>query len=337
MWKYGILAALLIAVAAPSSGQSLRPQAREDFFDPAPLAPEPEEPAPTSPQYAPDGLPLPSGLAIIGPPAPDERAEVDPDNPPMPSGLGGGPTPAVPEGEVEEADPIPDQPAESTSVEPAATPLITRPQMRPPPPETAVTASLRPSQRPSAVVLQGEKQAALRRAGAVCNDIDIQGEAISAIPGRLPGCGQANPVRIRSILGIKLSQRSIMDCRTARAVKSWIANGVNPAVSGYRGGVRELHVMAHYNCRTRNNQPGAKISEHGRGHAIDIGALRMKDGSEISVLRDWGQGKPGQILQRIHRAACGPFGTVLGPNANRFHRDHFHFDTARYRSGSYCR
>jgi len=25
------------------------------------------------------------------------------------------------------------------------------------------------------------------------------------------------------------------------------------------------------------------------------------------------------------------------PNANRFHRDHFHFDTARYRSGSYCR
>jgi hypothetical protein len=28
---------------------------------------------------------------------------------------------------------------------------------------------------------------------------------------------------------------------------------------------------------------------------------------------------------------------VLGPNANSFHRDHFHFDTARYRSGSYCR
>jgi len=37
------------------------------------------------------------------------------------------------------------------------------------------------------------------------------------------------------------------------------------------------------------------------------------------------------------RAACGPFGTVLGPESNRFHRDHFHFDTARYRSGSYCR
>jgi len=30
-------------------------------------------------------------------------------------------------------------------------------------------------------------------------------------------------------------------------------------------------------------------------------------------------------------------GTVLGPEANRFHRDHFHFDTAEYRSGPYCR
>jgi hypothetical protein len=39
----------------------------------------------------------------------------------------------------------------------------------------------------------------------------------------------------------------------------------------------------------------------------------------------------------MHKAACGPFGTVLGPNSNRFHQDHFHFDTARYRSGSYCR
>ena len=31
-----------------------------------------------------------------------------------------------------------------------------------------------------------------------------------------------------------------------------------------------------------------------------------------------------------------PAGTALGPNANRFHRDYLHFDTARYRRGSYC-
>ena len=32
-----------------------------------------------------------------------------------------------------------------------------------------------------------------------------------------------------------------------------------------------------------------------------------------------------------------PFGTVLGPNSDRFHRDHFHFDMASYSSGAYCR
>jgi hypothetical protein len=42
-------------------------------------------------------------------------------------------------------------------------------------------------------------------------------------------------------------------------------------------------------------------------------------------------------MRRAHKTACGPFGTVLGPNADRYHQDHFHFDTARYRSGSYCR
>jgi len=44
-----------------------------------------------------------------------------------------------------------------------------------------------------------------------------------------------------------------------------------------------------------------------------------------------------RILREMHSTACGPFGTVLGPEANRFHRENFHFDTARYRSGRYCR
>jgi hypothetical protein len=95
--------------------------------------------------------------------------------------------------------------------------------------------------------------------------------------------------------------------------------------------------VAHYACRTRNSVKGAKISEHGRGRAIDIAAFQLRNGSEISVLKHWGQGGNGKALSKIHRAACGPFGTVLGPKSDRHHRDHFHFDTARYRSGPYCR
>ena len=116
-----------------------------------------------------------------------------------------------------------------------------------------------------------------------------------------------------------------------------IAGGVSNGVSGIGGGVAGLRVAAHYACRTRNNRPGGKISEHGKGRAIDISGVMLRDGSEISVLRDWGGGAKGRALRQMHRTACGPFGTVLGPGSDGYHRDHLHFDTARHRSGSYCR
>lgn len=47
--------------------------------------------------------------------------------------------------------------------------------------------------------------------------------------------------------------------------------------------------------------------------------------------------KPKQrFLRRIHGSACQVFGTILGPEANEAHRNHFHIDMAERRSGSYC-
>lgn len=43
-----------------------------------------------------------------------------------------------------------------------------------------------------------------------------------------------------------------------------------------------------------------------------------------------------QFLRQIHAKACGTFGTVLGPEANEAHRDHFHLDMAKRRHRSYC-
>jgi hypothetical protein len=45
-----------------------------------------------------------------------------------------------------------------------------------------------------------------------------------------------------------------------------------------------------------------------------------------------------QFLKRIHQEACGLFDTVLGPDANKDHHNHFHLDLAeRSRRSSYCR
>ncbi len=198
------------------------------------------------------------------------------------------------------------------------------------------SSSLRPTLRPNGVVTQAMARKNKRLKGAVCGDPDIQGEVVGRVPGKLNGCGVENAVRVRNVAGITLSQQSVMDCGTAKALKKWINKGAKPAVGSKGGGLSGLKVAAHYSCRTRNNKAGAKISEHGKGRAIDISGLVLNDGRTISVLKGW-HNADSKTMRSAHKKACGPFGTVLGPNADRYHQDHFHFDTARYRSGPYCR
>ena len=77
--------------------------------------------------------------------------------------------------------------------------------------------------------------------------------------------------------------------------------------------------------------------EHGRGRAIDISGFTLESGTTVSVLKGWRDRSTRKALQRMWKAACGPFRTVLGPDADIYHRDHFHLDVARHRSGRYCR
>jgi len=172
------------------------------------------------------------------------------------------------------------------------------------------------------------------RKEAICGDLDIQGEEVGAVAGKLRGCGAQNAVRVRSVAGVTLSQPSIMTCETASALSQWVQKGVQPA---FRKRVVGLRVAAHYSCRTRNNRPGAKISEHGRAKAIDISGFELKNGDLVTVLQGWKARGTRKQLQKVWKAACGPFGTVLGPKADRYHQDHFHLDTARHRGGAYCR
>ena len=171
----------------------------------------------------------------------------------------------------------------------------------------------------------------------ICGDPALRGEVVGEVPGGITGCGIDNAVRVHEVNGIQLSTGAVVDCPTAKAFKTWVGKGMAPAVGSQGGGIESIRVAASYACRTRNHQRGARISEHGRGKAIDVSGYTLRDGTEVTVLRDWGSGRNGRALREMHRAACGPFGTVLGPESDRFHQDHFHFDTARHRGGPYCR
>ncbi|MEQ8902643.1 MAG: extensin family protein [Roseovarius sp.] len=183
----------------------------------------------------------------------------------------------------------------------------------------------------------GRGDDAVARGGGLCGDPGLVGTVSGHVPGRITGCGIERAVRLESVHGVRLSQPATLTCPTARTLGQWVDRSAKPEVGRMGGGLSGLRVVAHYACRTRNSQAGALISEHGKGKAIDIAALQLRDGSEISVLDDWGRASKGRVLRRVHRQACGPFGTVLGPESDRFHRDHFHFDTAKHRGGPYCR
>ncbi len=161
--------------------------------------------------------------------------------------------------------------------------------------------------------------------------------AVKRAPVTGPGrCGVQDAYVVSEVAGVRLSRPAIMTMRTARALDRWVRNGAVPAIGSRGGGLVELTVAAHYACRTRNSRPGARLSEHAQGRAIDISSFVLASGQRISVLRGW-RGDNARVLKRMHRAACGPFGTVLGPESDRHHQDHFHFDVADYRSGPYCR
>ncbi len=47
--------------------------------------------------------------------------------------------------------------------------------------------------------------------------------------------------------------------------------------------------------------------------------------------------KQARFLRAAHKTGCAKFGTVLGPEANEAHRNHFHVDLAPRKHGNYCR
>jgi hypothetical protein len=165
--------------------------------------------------------------------------------------------------------------------------------------------------------------------------IGLQGEQIEPVTGRISGCGIPSAIRLRVVHGVQLTTPATINCTTAQSLSQWVLDA-DEIIGGTGGGMANLRVVASYACRTRNSQSGARLSEHATGNAIDIAGIGLQNGGELSVLDDWRSGNSG-IMRGLHEAACGTFGTVLGPNSDRFHQDHFHFDVASYRSGAYCR
>ncbi|WP_263260733.1 extensin family protein [Pseudomonas sp. RIT-PI-S] len=127
---------------------------------------------------------------------------------------------------------------------------------------------------------------------------------------------------------VRLSSGFLASCPLAVAFAMFERHGLQPAAQATFGmpvtGVEHLGSFA---CRNVYNRSQGRLSQHASANALDIAAIRLADGRRISVVQGWaGGGKEAQFLRQVRDAACQSFSTVLGPDYNAAHRDHFHVD-----------
>jgi hypothetical protein len=154
------------------------------------------------------------------------------------------------------------------------------------------------------------------------------------------GCRTIDTVKLMSF-SAEATNLGAMTCPLAASFAAWAKHAVRPAARQYLGSeIVRIETMGTYSCRNVNGGRSGKLSEHAFGNAVDVSAFILKDGRRVSVLNGWnGKSDERAFLRRLHESACKRFGTVLGPNYNAAHANHFHFDMGKsMKDGSaYCR
>lgn len=155
------------------------------------------------------------------------------------------------------------------------------------------------------------------------------------------GCTTLGTVKLASLRtdqsSIGLPNIGPVTCGVAETFAGWARYGADRAARQILGSpLRSIETMGSYSCRTIAGT--GRMSAHATADAIDIGAFILEDGRRISVLDHWHGGTQAEreFLRVVHRSACKRFGTVLGPDYNSAHENHFHVEKV-IESQSYCR
>lgn len=156
------------------------------------------------------------------------------------------------------------------------------------------------------------------------------------------GCRTIDTIKLLEF-GTETTNLGPMTCPLASNFAAWARYAARPAARVYFGTeLARIETFGTYNCRGINGGGGrsGKLSQHAFANAVDVSAFILADGRRISVLSGWrGSRAEREFLRRLHLSACKRFGTVLGPDYNAAHANHFHFDMSEStKDGStYCR
>jgi hypothetical protein len=152
-----------------------------------------------------------------------------------------------------------------------------------------------------------------------------------------PGeCGVDDAVRLEAVVlrdktRVAVTPPAILRCTFAEVIVQWVREDVAPSMRLLGASLRSVDNYAAYDCRGRNRVIGAKLSEHGKGNALDMRSFKLGNGTVLE-LTDPQVSK--ELRLNLRKTSCARFATVLGPGSDGYHENHVHVDLAQ-RSGGH--
>ena len=91
-------------------------------------------------------------------------------------------------------------------------------------------------------------------------------------------CGGGDMVRLDAVLlaggtRIELKPAPVLRCAFAESLAAWLRDEAAPRVDKLGSVLRTVETYDDFECRGRNRVAGAKLSEHGKGNAVDLRAF----------------------------------------------------------------
>lgn len=169
-------------------------------------------------------------------------------------------------------------------------------------------------------------------------DKRVQAVAVAEPVPRLVGpdaCGGGDMLRLDAVLQpggarIELKPAPVVRCEFAESVAAWLRDEAALRANKLGAALRTVETYDDFECRGRNRVNGGKLSEHGKGNAVDLRAFILADGRSLG-LTDVSVAK--EFRDEIRESACHRFTTVLGPGADAHHESHIHLDLIERHNG----
>lgn len=146
-------------------------------------------------------------------------------------------------------------------------------------------------------------------------------------------CPLSNVVRVQST-GVQFSSAFTVTCPLLVRWLMFEHQQLQPLALEHLGApVSRVEHFGSFACRNVYHRAQGRRSQHATASAFDVAAFRFENGSTANVLNDWDnpqRPEASAFLRELHSSACRYFGTVLGPDYNEPHANHFHLDTSGF-------